>query len=74
MITHGHLIYLVLLFVYLPMQLVSMFLPTLLAMKRNRITTLEQKKARRKQLIIQGVIGVVFFFVALSIAAGVAIY
>ncbi len=74
MITSGHYIYLVVLFVYLPLQILSMFLPTILTLRSTKIVTIEQKKARRKQLIIQGVMALVFFFVTVTIAAGVAIY
>lgn len=74
MITTGHPIYLVILAVYLPLQIFSMFLPTILNLKSTKVVTTAQKKARKKQLIIQGVTTAVFFIVALSIATGVAIY
>ena len=73
-VTNGYPVYLTLLFVYFPLQLVSNFLPTLLVWKRRAHMSHEQKKAQNKQLIIQGVIPVVFLFVAANIAAGVAIY
>ncbi len=74
MITSGHLIYLVILAVYLPLQVLSMFLPTILNLKNQKSITKEQKKARKKQYIIQGVMVGVFFIITISIAAGVAIY
>lgn len=74
MITSGYWIYLVLLVIYLPIQVTSMLLPTLLNLKGKKATTPEQKKARKKQFIMQGVMIVVFFIVTLSIASGVAIY
>lgn len=74
MVTSGHLIYLVLLLVYLPIQVISMFLPTLLNLKSFKGNSPEQIKARRKQYIIQGVMILVFVFVAVSVASGVVIY
>lgn len=74
MITSGHYIYLVILFVYLPIQIVSMLLPTILNLKKTKVISKEQKKARKKQFIMQGVMIIVFFIVTISIAAGVAIY
>ena len=74
MITSGDFIYLSLLAVYLPMQIMSVFLPTFLNLKTEKSKTPEQKKARRKQYIMQGVFVIVFVFVAVSVAAGVVIY
>ena len=74
MITHGHPIYLLLLGTYLPLQILSMFLPTILAARQQKIVTAEQKKARKKQLLIQGAISITFFIVAITVAAGVALY
>ncbi len=73
-ITSGHWVYLALIAVYLPMQIMSMLLPTLLSLRSQKIVTEAQKKARRKQFIIQGVMMVVFVFFVFSIASGVAIY
>ncbi|MCL8211626.1 Membrane protein insertase YidC [Mesoplasma sp. JKS002658] len=75
-VTHGQPIYLALLAVYLPLQIVSMLLPTFLQYRRQKGTALSeaQKKARRRNLIIQLVMIVVFIFVVASIASGVAIY
>ncbi|WP_342252751.1 membrane protein insertase YidC [Spiroplasma endosymbiont of Amphibalanus improvisus] len=73
-ITEGNLIYLVLLVVYLPLQVLSMILPNILNSRRTKVVTKEQKKAKKKQYIIQGVMSVLFLFFAISVAAGVAIY
>jgi len=75
-VTHGQPVYLALLAVYLPLQIVSMLLPTFLQYRRQKGTALPeaQKKARRRNLIIQVVMIVVFIFVVASIASGVAIY
>ncbi|RUO86483.1 membrane protein insertase YidC [Spiroplasma endosymbiont of Megaselia nigra] len=74
MITSGNYVYLSLLFVYLPIQILSMILPTILNLRKTRVITKEQKKARKRQFIMQGVMIVVFFVVTISIASGVAIY
>ncbi|ALA98571.1 inner membrane protein translocase component YidC [Spiroplasma kunkelii CR2-3x] len=74
MITSGNYVYLTLLFVYLPIQILSMILPTILNLRKTRVITKEQKKARKRQFIMQGVMIVVFFVVTISIASGVAIY
>ncbi len=74
MITSGHVIYLTLLAVYFPLQILSVFLPTILSLYKKENKTPEQKKAKRKQFIMQGVFVVVFMFVAVSVASGVAIY
>ncbi|UZQ29597.1 MAG: membrane protein insertase YidC [Spiroplasma phoeniceum] len=74
MITSANYVYLALLFVYLPIQILSMILPTILNLRKTRIITKEQKKARKRQFIMQGVMIVVFFVVTISIASGVAIY
>lgn len=75
-LTHGQPVYLALLAVYLPLQIVSMLLPTFLQYRRQKGSALSaaQKKARRRNLIIQLVMIVVFIFVVASIASGVAIY
>lgn len=74
MITTGHFVYLALLFVYLPIQITSMLLPTILNLKKTKVVSKEQKKARKRQFIMQGVMIIVFFVVTISIASGVAIY
>ncbi|WHQ37154.1 membrane protein insertase YidC [Spiroplasma sp. SV19] len=74
MITSGNYVYLALLFVYLPIQVLSMILPTILNLRKTKVITKEQKKARKRQFIMQGVMIIVFFVVTISIASGVAIY
>ncbi len=74
MITTGHFIYLTLLVVYLPLQIISVFLPTVLSLRNQENKTPEQKKARKKQFLMQGLFVFMFLFVAVSVAAGVAIY
>ncbi|ATG97832.1 membrane protein insertase YidC [Mesoplasma lactucae ATCC 49193] len=75
-VTHGHPVYLALLLTYLPLQIVSMLLPTFLQYRRQKGQPLSaaQRKARKRNLIIQCVMIVVFIFVVASIASGVAIY
>jgi YidC/Oxa1 family membrane protein insertase len=74
--TNGEPIYFSLIFVYLPLQIVSMLLPTFLQWKRQKgkILTEAQKKTRRRGFIMQGVMAVVFIFFVASVASGVAIY
>jgi len=74
--TGGEPIYISLILVYLPLQAVSMFLPTLLQMisQKGKILTEAQKKARRRNLIMQGVMAVMMIFWVSSVASGVAIY
>ncbi|WP_374696706.1 membrane protein insertase YidC [Spiroplasma endosymbiont of Polydrusus formosus] len=74
MITSGNYVYLTLLFVYLSIQIISMILPTILNLRKTRVITKEQKKNRKRQFIMQGVMIIVFFVVTISIASGVAIY
>ncbi|WP_051591882.1 membrane protein insertase YidC [Mesoplasma syrphidae] len=75
-VTNGNWIYFTLLAVYLPLQILSMLLPTLLQYHKQRNITLTeaQRKARKKQLILQLVMMVVFIFIVASVASGVAIY
>ncbi|AGJ90464.1 membrane protein insertase YidC [Mycoplasma putrefaciens] len=75
-ITQGNYIYITIIAIYLPLQAVSMLLPTLLQMKRQKSISLTeaQKKARKKQLIMQIVMMAVFVIVILSVATGVCIY
>ncbi|KNG79025.1 membrane protein insertase YidC [Mycoplasma sp. HU2014] len=75
-ITQGNYIYILIIGIYLPLQAISMLLPTLLQMKRQKAISLTeaQKKARKKQLITQLVMMVVFVIVILSVATGVCIY
>ncbi|AGM26599.1 inner membrane protein translocase component YidC [Spiroplasma syrphidicola EA-1] len=74
MIQSGNFIYLLLLLVYLPIQIVSMILPTILNLRKTKVISKEQKKARKRQFIMQGVMIIVFFVVTITIAAGVTIY
>ncbi|WP_339022761.1 membrane protein insertase YidC [Spiroplasma endosymbiont of Crioceris asparagi] len=76
-IKNGHLQYLAIVVVYLLLQTVSMFLPQFLEKflsKKTKVLTEEQKKAKRKQLIIQIVMVVTFVIFVNVIATGVAIY
>ncbi|AVP49555.1 membrane protein insertase YidC [Williamsoniiplasma luminosum] len=75
-LTHGEPIYIVLLVVYFPLQVVSMLLPTILQYVKQKSSTLTeaQRKARKKQLIMQLVMMVVFIFVVATVSSGVAIY
>lgn len=59
MITSENYVYLALLFVYLPIQVVSMILPTILNLRKTKVITKEQKKARKRQFIMQGVMIIV---------------
>ncbi len=72
----GEVVYLSLLAVYLPLQIISMLLPLVLqAIKQKSVTLTEaQRKSRKKQFIMQGVFAFVFIFVVASVASGVAIY
>jgi len=74
--TNGEPVYISLILVYLPLQVFSMILPTLLQMinQKGQILTEAQKKARRRSFIIQGVTSVMFIFFVSSVASGVAIY
>ncbi|KEZ19764.1 membrane protein insertase YidC [Mycoplasma capricolum] len=75
-ITAGNYIYIIILAIYLPLQAVSMLLPTLLQMKKQKSITLTeaQKKSRKKQLIMQVVMMFVFIIIIVSVATGVCIY
>lgn len=74
--THGEPIYLVLLAVYLPLQIISMLLPMYLQRLKTKkqILTEAQKKTQRRNLIMQIVMLVVFIFIVASVSSGVAIY
>lgn len=74
MIKQGEWIYLSLLAVHLPTQSVSVLLPMLLNMKATKKANADQKRAKRKQLIMQIVFIFVFFFISLTVASGVTIY
>ncbi len=74
MMTSGHIIYVSLLAIYLPIQIISVFLPTILNLKQLKSKTPEQKKAQRKQYLMQTMFVGVFFFVAISVASGVVFY
>nr|WP_198146096.1 membrane protein insertase YidC [Spiroplasma helicoides] len=75
-IKEGNWIYATLIAVYLPMQILSMFLPMFLRSTKDKkaIKSEQQKKARRRQIIMQVVFIVVFIFVVSTVASGVAIY
>lgn len=75
-LTHGQPVYLAILAVYLPLQIISMMLPIFLQYRRQKgqHLTEAQRKSRRRSLIIQIVMAVVFIFIVASIATGVAIY
>nr|WP_041618906.1 membrane protein insertase YidC [Spiroplasma taiwanense] len=75
-IRQGNWVYISLIVVYLPLQIVSMLLPMFLQMfkKKSKLESEQQKKARKKQLIMQIVFMVMFVFIIFNIAAGVAIY
>ncbi|PPE05887.1 membrane protein insertase YidC [Williamsoniiplasma lucivorax] len=74
--THGEPIYIVLLVVYLPLQIISMLLPTILQYIKQKSSTLTeaQRKARKRNLIMQLVMMVVFIFIVATVSSGVAIY
>lgn len=75
-VTQGNWIYFTLLAVYLPLQIFSMLLPTLLQYHKNKSKSLTeaQRKSRKRQLIMQLVMSAVFIFVVATVASGVAIY
>ncbi|ALX71333.1 membrane protein insertase YidC [Spiroplasma turonicum] len=75
-ITSGNWVYLSLVVVYIPLQVISMFLPMILqAVKRTKKNDSEQqKKARKKQIIMNSVFILVFVFIIFTTASGVAIY
>lgn len=75
-VTSGNMVYFSLLAVYLPLQFLSMLLPTILQFIKQKSKTLTeaQRKSRKRQLIMQLVISVVFIFVVATVASGVAIY
>lgn len=74
MITQGQWIYLVIVIIYLPIQLVSMLLPMFLNRSRQKIKTKESKAAMKKQFIIQTVFIVLFTGFVFGTPAGVGIY
>lgn len=45
-----------------------------LAKQKGQLMTDQQKKARRRQFIMQAVFAVVFIFIVATVASGVAIY
>ncbi|WP_425505168.1 membrane protein insertase YidC [Spiroplasma tabanidicola] len=75
-IKSGNWVYLSLIAVYLPLQVLSMFLPMILnaVKKKKQPQSEQQKKAKRKQLIFQLIFIAVFVFFVSSVASGVAIY
>ncbi|AKX34730.1 inner membrane protein translocase component YidC [Spiroplasma litorale] len=75
-ITSGNWVYVSLVVVYIPLQIISMFLPMILqSIKRNKKNdTEQQKKARKKQIIMNSIFILVFVFIIFTTAAGVAIY
>lgn len=74
MITQGQWIYLVIVVVYLPIQLVSMLLPMYLNRSRQKVKTKESKAAMKKQFIIQTVFIILFTGFVFGTPAGVGIY
>lgn len=74
MITQGQWIYLVVVVIYLPIQLVSMLLPMFLNRSRQKVKTKESKAALKKQFIIQTVFIVLFTGFVFGTPSGVGIY
>lgn len=74
MIMNGYYIYLILILIYLPIQIISMILPTILNLKKTKIISKKQNKIKKKQFIMQSCMMIIFFFVTINIASGVAIY
>lgn len=74
--THGEPVYLALLAVYLPLQIISMLLPMYLQRLKTKkqMLTEAQKKSQKRNLIVQIVMIVVFIFIVASVSSGVAIY
>lgn len=74
MITSGHFMYLLVIIIYLPTQLVSMLLPMFLNRSRQKIKTKESKAALKKQVIIQSVMIFMFFIYVCAAPSGLGIY
>lgn len=66
--------YLGIIFVYFPIQILSMVLPMLLNRGKKKLVTKEAKAAQKKQLITQLVMSGVFMLFVFTIGSGVAIY
>lgn len=75
-ITQGQWVYLAILCVYLPLQIMSMLLPLILQSIKQKTSTLTeaQKKSRKKQFMMQGLFSLMFIVIVVSVASGVAIY
>ncbi|QBQ08223.1 inner membrane protein translocase component YidC [Spiroplasma gladiatoris] len=75
-IKEGNWIYLALIAVYLPMQVLSMFMPMILNAfkKKKHLESEQQRKAKKKTLIFQLIFIGVFIFIVSTVASGVAIY
>lgn len=69
-----HWVYFSLLAVYLPMQLFTTLLPTILNWKKRAHMSMAQKKAQNKQIMIQSGMILVYLIIAARINAGAVIY
>lgn len=74
MISSGHFMYLIIIIIYLPVQLVSMLLPMFLNRAQQKIKTKESKAALKKQVIIQSIMIFMFLFYVLFAPSGLGIY
>lgn len=74
MITQGHFMYLIIILIYVPTQLVSMLLPMFLNRSRQKIKTKESKAALKKQVIMQSIFILMFVFYVCIAPSGVGIY
>ncbi|MBP1524889.1 MAG: membrane protein insertase YidC [Spiroplasma ixodetis] len=74
MVTHGQFMYLIIIVIYIPTQLVSMLLPMFLNRLRQKIKTKEAKAALKKQVIIQSVMIFMFLFYVCVAPSGLGIY
>ncbi|WP_342224043.1 membrane protein insertase YidC [Spiroplasma endosymbiont of Asaphidion curtum] len=70
----GDWAYLAIVFVYLPIQIISMLLPMYLNRAKKKAFTKESKAAQKKQLITQLIMTGVFMLLVFTIGSGVAIY
>lgn len=74
MITQGHYMYLIIVVIYLPTQLISMLLPMFLNRPMQKIKTKESKAAVKKQVIIQSFCILIFIIYVCAAPSGVGIY
>lgn len=74
MVTSGNFMYLIIIVVYVPTQLVSMLLPMFLNRSRQKIKTKESKAALKKQIIIQSIMIFMFLFYVCVAPSGLGIY